>query len=88
MNRRKPSSPSSPDAARRALASGAPLLLLLLLLPACRTLSLADQRLLQKPGMKFGERGALAADCTLPGQIERGRALSSNAAGGGCSSCH
>lgn len=86
MNRRKPSSPSSPDTVRRALAAGA--LLCLLLLPACRTMSLADQRLLQKPAMKFGERGALAADCTLPGQIEGGRALSSNAAGGGCSSCH
>ena len=59
-----------------------------LLLPSCRTLPEAEQRLLQRPAMKFGERGALAADCTLPGQIERGRALSSSSAGGGCSSCH
>jgi hypothetical protein len=63
-----------------------------LLLPAlfasCRTMSLADQRLLQQPGMKFGERGALTGECALPGHVERGRALSSSAAGGGCSSCH
>jgi hypothetical protein len=57
-------------------------------LASCRSVSLADQRLLGRAVMQFGERGALAADSTLPGLTERGRALNSNAAGGGCASCY
>jgi len=37
--------------------------------------------------MKFGERGAVASDCSLSGLIEGGRA-GATTAGGGCSSCH
>ena len=58
-----------------------------LALSSCRTISLADQRLLGRPAMQFREKGALLADCSLSGQIERGRSISNNAAGGGCASC-
>ena len=63
------------------------LLLPCLLLPACAALSVADQRLLNGPAMKFGERGAVASECSLSGLIEGGRA-GATTAGGGCSSCN
>ena len=63
------------------------LLLPCLLLPACRALSVADQRRLHGPAMQLGERGAVTAECSLSGLIEGGRA-GATTAGGGCSSCH
>jgi hypothetical protein len=61
---------------------------LLLLLPSCRGIAVTEQTHLVRPAMQMGERGALGPECGLTGQVERGRASSSNAAGGGCSACH
>ena len=63
------------------------LLLPCLLLPACATRSITDQRLLTGQAMRFGERGAVVCDCSLTGLVEGGRA-GATTAGGGCSVCH
>ena len=81
-----PPTPSSRSLRKPLLLTAA--LLLPALFPSCLALSLGEQKHLQQPGMKFAERGALASGCVLPGHVERGRALSSGTAGGGCSSCH
>ncbi|MGC6583178.1 MAG: hypothetical protein ACON4K_12755 [Akkermansiaceae bacterium] len=51
-------------------------------------MSIVDQALLSKPEMSFEQTGADLSECSLVGQLERGRASSSQNAGGGCASCH
>lgn len=61
---------------------------LVLLLPSCESVSLADQPVLSRTAMKFDAKGARMAECSLVSQVEKGRALSNTTAGGGCASCH
>jgi len=64
------------------------LLFIPLIVPACQSVSIADQAQLSKPAMSFDQRGADLSDCNLVSLIERGRASDSLSAGGGCASCH
>ncbi|MDB4409048.1 hypothetical protein N9165_03185 [Akkermansiaceae bacterium] len=64
------------------------LLLPIMALSACSSVSIGDQAQLSKPAMSFGATGALSADCALTFQVEKGRSLTNASAAGGCSSCH
>lgn len=67
-------------------------LLSLLLAPAivcsCQSVTVVDQISLNRAEMSFLQRGADLTECGLVGLVERGRASTSQNAGGGCASCH
>lgn len=64
------------------------LLLIPLLVPACQSVSIADQAQLSKPAMSFDNSGARLQECGLTSQIEKGRTVTGISSGGGCASCH
>ena len=64
------------------------ILLLPLGLISCQPVSIVDQATLGKPEMSFSAQGAELPECGLVSLIERGRATSSQNAGGGCAACH
>ncbi|MDB4796555.1 hypothetical protein OAG59_02550 [Akkermansiaceae bacterium] len=59
-----------------------------LALCSCAEVSIVDQPQLSRPAMSFDQKGADFSECTLVSQLERGRASSSQSAGGACASCH
>jgi hypothetical protein len=65
-----------------------PLLPLALLFCSCQAISIADQPVLSKTAMSFDATGARNAECSLTGQIERGRSLTNASAAGGCATCN
>jgi len=61
---------------------------LLAAVTACQPVGIADQARLSRPIFEFAGSGTRSYETSLSSQLETGRASSSNAAAGGCSSCH
>ena len=65
-----------------------PLSALLLVIYSCQAVSVGDLPTLSKTAMSFDAKGARSADCSLTGQVERGRSLTNASAAGGCAACN
>jgi hypothetical protein len=57
------------------------------LVAACQPVGIADQATLSQSIFEFEGSGPRSYEVGLTGQLETGRASSSNVAAGGCSSC-
>jgi hypothetical protein len=55
---------------------------------SCQPVSIADQATLSRSVFQFKASGPKVHECGLTGQLETGRALSTNVAAGGCAFCH